>query len=171
MNLIGNIKYCSSKFQKMEKKDAIIHVGYELEINDDVKHQLIVSSGIGENMSKLMISKPIVAVIYNPFAQRLYFKAEENKQLQKNMKEWHAKQKRNDIFYGKGLYVDLTSRYLVIHGTIGPNHYWVTLIRGTAISPIQLKAKVSSGELGQEIVIERVVIPCKTYMAFNHKSL
>jgi len=148
----------------MEKKTTIVHVGYELEINEDTKQALIRVSGADEKMAKLMLSKPIVAVIYNPYTRTL--QDDKNKDMQKTMKEWHAKQK-SDIFYAKGIFVDLKSRYLVLHGTIGPIHHWITIIKGTEISPIHLKAKVSSGDLGKEILIERIAIPCKPYMFFK----
>jgi hypothetical protein len=142
----------------------LLHVGYELEMTEQIKKLLLQACGADDKMCALMLAKPIVAVLYNPHTRGWSREQEQkNQDMQKTMREWLAKQKKDDIFYAKGIFVDLKSRYLVVHGTIGPTHHWVTLIKGTDISPIHLKTKVASGDLGKEITIDRLAITCKPY--------
>ena len=126
-------------------KPIIIHVGYTLNITEEVK-QLIMSYLPGSKINEA----PITAIHYQAG--------------QNDMLNWYNKKSKvQTIAYLKGLYIDERLKYAVGHFTIDATHTWVILSKGTNIAPANLKRKVSAGELGKEIPVERVSVPCTAY--------
>jgi hypothetical protein len=121
-------------------KKNIVHVGYKIKINDSVKELIkpILDCKLNED--------PITAIHYQ--AQ------------QSVMSAWFDKMNKKSPVTGylKGLYVDTRLKYIVGHFTIDAAHTWVILSKGTSIAPANLKRKVSSGELGAEIAVDRVTV-------------
>lgn len=117
-----------------------IHTGYRLTITEETMNKLEI---------KECLKNPIVAVLF--------------KEEQEKMIRWYksAQTKQTPCFV-QGFF--RTEKYLVLHCTIGGTHQWVTLIKDTNISPIELKKKISRGELGKETVIEKFLIPCVPYI-------
>lgn len=126
-------------------KPVIVHVGYTLNITDEVK-QLVTSHLPGSKVNE----EPITAIHYQAG--------------QNEMSNWYNKKSKvQTVAYLKGLYIDQRLKYAVGHFTIDATHTWVILSKGTAIAPANLKRKVSVGELGKEIPVDRVSVPCTAY--------
>jgi hypothetical protein len=133
-------------------KKKIIHVGYELCITDEIKQKLLDSIPNSDDNDKcnfVFLKKPIVAVLHRTSNEE--------------MSAWYttAGTKKREC-YAQGIFA--TDKYLVLHCTIGGLHQWVTVVKGTNIQPLQLKKKISNGDLGQEIPIEKIQIPCVPYI-------
>lgn len=125
--------------RKMNPKHPV-HTGYQLTISEEIKTRLDL---------KDCMKNPIVAVLFRDNPDR--------------MKQWYksALTKQTPCF-AQGMFK--TDKYLVLRCTIGGNHHWITLLKNTDISPIELKKRVYRGDLGKEIPIEKFQIPCTPYI-------
>jgi hypothetical protein len=124
-----------------------IHVGWMLTIDDSVKEKLV--PVLGGDLTKKLMTNPIVAVLYGTGDMDAWFSA--------------RKDQPPETVYIRGIYKDAKDRYVVAHVTFQSLHQWCILYKATDISAMNLRARVSKGEFGKEIPIERITTTCKAY--------
>lgn len=133
-------------------KKVIIHCGYTLHITDEVKKLVT-----GLLPGATVVEAPITAIHYQA-GQEL-------------MTSWYNKKSKSPaVTFLKGMFVDTRLKYAVGHFTIEGVHTWVILSKGTQIAPANLKRKVSAGEVGVEIPVEKVQVQGTAYKFEDYRG-
>jgi hypothetical protein len=156
------------------QKKIPVHSGYKLIVTDEIREKL--RPVLGDTLANNLNKEPIVAINY--FSRKISggsnympLRRLNSSDTINEVESWYNSRKnKEDIAYLRGIYIDPRKKYAIGHITINSLHEWIILHRGTNIRPFHLKRLVGSGQIGNEIPIEKIEIKTATYIFFSENK-
>lgn len=135
-----------------------VHVGYKFFIDEKVREELKLI--IGEKLTSTLDTNPIVAIKH--LSTNRYNRKREESQIE--MKTWYdSKLDKNEPAFIRSIFIDKQEKHAVMYVTVGSQHIWSVIHRGTNLSPLKIKEHVGSGKYTEKKLKDKIPITVEVY--------